>query len=55
MSAFDRINQLLAGGNIEKKGTMLTGDPESQVEGIISYLIENGFLKIEDPSGGKKG
>ena len=48
MPAFDRINQLLAGSNIEKKGTMLTGDPESQVEGIISYLKENGFLSTED-------
>lgn len=48
MPAFDRINQLLEGSNIEKKGAMLTGDPQSQVEGIISYLIENGFLTTED-------
>ena len=48
ISAFDRINQLLAGSNIQKKGTMLTGDPGSQVEGIISYLIEKGFLTIEE-------
>ncbi len=48
MPAFDRINQLLSGSNIEKKGAMLTGDPESQVEGIISYLKENGFLTTED-------
>lgn len=48
LPAFDRINQLLAGSLIEKKGAMLTGDPESQVEGIISYLIENGFLNIEE-------
>ena len=54
LPAFDRINQLLAGSNIEKKGTMLTGDPESQVEGIISYLIENGFLTIDNPSGNKQ-
>jgi len=49
LPAFDRINQLLAGSNIEKKGTILTGDTESQVEGIMSYLIENGFLDIENP------
>ena len=49
LPAFDRINQLLAGSNIEKKGTMLTGDTGSQVDGIISYLIENGFITIEDP------
>ena len=48
LPAFDRINQLLAGSNVEKKGTMLTGDPESQVEGIILYLKENGFLITED-------
>ena len=54
LPAFDRINQLLAGSNIEKKGTMLTGDPESEVEGIISYLIENGFLTIDNPSGNKQ-
>ena len=46
--AFERINQLLAGSNIQKKGTMLTGDPGSQVEGIMSYLIEKGFLTIEE-------
>jgi electron transfer flavoprotein beta subunit len=50
LPAFDRINQLLAGSIIEKKGTMLTGDPESQVNGIISYLIENGFLNTENTS-----
>jgi electron transfer flavoprotein beta subunit len=50
MPAFDRINQLLSGSNIEKKGAMLTGDPESQVEEILSYLKENGFLPAEDSS-----
>ena len=48
MPAFDRINQLLSGSSIEKKGAILTGDPESQVEAIISYLKENGFLTTED-------
>jgi electron transfer flavoprotein beta subunit len=54
LPAFERINQLLSGSNIEKKGAMLTGDPESQVKGIISYLIENGFLTTEALSGDKK-
>ncbi len=49
LPAFDRINQLLAGSGVEKKGTVLTGNPESQVQGIISYLIEKGFLNTENP------
>jgi electron transfer flavoprotein beta subunit len=43
--AFERINQLLAGSSVEKKGAMLTGNSASQVEGIISYLSEKGFLE----------
>jgi electron transfer flavoprotein beta subunit len=45
LAAFDRINQLLAGSDVEKKGEILTGDPESLVDGIISYLTEWGFLE----------
>jgi len=30
---------------VEKKGEMLTGDQESQVEGIISFLDGHGFLE----------
>ena len=48
LPAFDRINQLLSGSNVQKKGAMLTGDPESQVEGILSYLKENGFLLTKE-------
>lgn len=48
MDAFERINQLLAGSNIEKKGITLSGDTESQVDGIISYLQEQGFLETND-------
>jgi electron transfer flavoprotein beta subunit len=47
LPAFERINQLLAGSSVEKKGAMLTGDPVSQVEGIVSYLIEKGFLETK--------
>ena len=50
LNAFDRINQLLAGSHIEKKGRTLTGDTDSLVEGIISYLKENGFLEKNNPS-----
>ncbi|MFC1839454.1 electron transfer flavoprotein subunit beta/FixA family protein [Thermodesulfobacteriota bacterium] len=53
LTAFERINQLLAGSNIEKKGKILIGDSKSQVEGIISYLIECGFLEADNPVKGK--
>jgi electron transfer flavoprotein beta subunit len=51
--AYERINQLLAGSNVEKKGTMLTGDAASQVEGIISYLSDKGFLNTDSTSNKK--
>ena len=44
LDAFNRIGQLLTGSRVEKKGEMLTGSPESQVEGIISFLEGHGFL-----------
>jgi len=52
--AFDRINQLLAGSSVEKKGAILTGDAVSQVEGIISYLVEKGFLETKNSTTKKK-
>ena len=48
LPAYDRICQLLAGSNVEKKGTLLTGDLESQVDGVINYLKLNGFLETTD-------
>lgn len=45
LGAFDRIQQLLMGSRIEKKGAILRGSPQSQAEGIISFLDEHGFLK----------
>ena len=42
--AFYRVEQLLAGSSIQKKGIILDGNPESQVQGIISYLEEHGFI-----------
>ena len=43
--AFYRIEQLLAGSRIEKKGIVLRGSPGSQAEGIVAFLEEHGFLK----------
>ena len=44
LQAYERIMQLLAGSKVEKKGEMLTGSPESQVDGIIAFLRANDFL-----------
>ena len=46
--AYERIMQLLTGSTVEKKGEILTGDPESQVEGIIAFLKANGFLESDN-------
>ena len=43
LDAFERIQQLLIGSRVEKKGNLLTGSIESQVEGIVSFLKEHGF------------
>ena len=43
--AFDRVQQLLMGSRIEKRGAILRGSPESQAEGIISFLGKHGFLE----------
>jgi electron transfer flavoprotein beta subunit len=48
LDAFHRIQQLLTGSRIEKKGEMLTGTPESQVESIVSFLLEHGFVKMRN-------
>jgi electron transfer flavoprotein beta subunit len=45
--AYVRIMQLLTGSTVEKKGEMLTGSTESQVEGIIAFLEANGFLESD--------
>jgi electron transfer flavoprotein beta subunit len=47
MHAYDRVLQLLTGSKVEKKGEMLTGSPESQADGILAFLKENGFLETE--------
>jgi len=43
LEAFERIQQLLMGSRVEKKGTMLTGTIETQVEGVVSFLKEHGL------------
>jgi electron transfer flavoprotein beta subunit len=47
LEAFYRIGQLLMGSRVEKQGAILRGDPESQAEGIISFLEEHGFLEFK--------
>jgi electron transfer flavoprotein beta subunit len=47
LCAFDRIQQLLAGSRIEKKGAVLRGSPESQVEGIMAFLKEHGIIETK--------
>lgn len=50
LEAYDRIQQLLSGSRVEKKGVMLRGNPEQQVEEIISFLQEHGFLEPKRPA-----
>lgn len=45
--AYDRVMQLLTGSTVEKKGEMLTGSTESQVEGVLAFLKTNGFLESD--------
>jgi electron transfer flavoprotein beta subunit len=47
LHAYERIMQLLSGSKVEKKGEILTGSPDSQVEGIIAFLKANGFLESD--------
>ena len=44
LPALQRIQQLLTGSKIEKKGEILEGEPELLVEGIINYRTKNGFV-----------
>jgi electron transfer flavoprotein beta subunit len=45
--AYERIMQLLTGSTVEKKGEILTGSTDSQVEGIIDFLKANGFIEAD--------
>ena len=53
LDAFHRIQYLFTGSRIEKKGEMLTGSPVSQAEGIVSFLLEHGFVKIQKEEKGE--
>mgnify|MGYP001954078460 CR=1 FL=1 len=44
LRSLDRIKQLLTGSQVKKKGRLLGGSPETQVEGIIDFLKEHDFL-----------
>jgi electron transfer flavoprotein beta subunit len=44
LHAYERVMQLLTGSKVEKKGELLTGSPESQIEGIIDFLKANDFI-----------
>lgn len=48
LPAFERIGQLLAGSRMEKKGVMLSGSPQSQVEAIVSFLQDHSFLQSKN-------
>jgi electron transfer flavoprotein beta subunit len=48
LNAYDRIQHLLSGSRVEKKGQILDGDPASQVDGFISFLDEHGFLEKKE-------
>jgi electron transfer flavoprotein beta subunit len=48
LEAFERIQGLLMGSRVQKRGTMLSGNAESQVEGIMSFLREHGFLSSSE-------
>lgn len=50
LPAYERVMQLLTGSTVEKKGELLTGTPESQVEGIMAFLKTNGFIKAKRDS-----
>lgn len=45
LPASQRIEQLLRGSNVEKKGEIVKGEPEQQVKKIISFLTEKDLLK----------
>jgi electron transfer flavoprotein beta subunit len=53
LGGFHRIIDLLKGSSVEKKGAVLKGSTESQVEGIISFLEENEFLATKKVSAEK--
>jgi electron transfer flavoprotein beta subunit len=45
----DRVKQLLAGSTIQKKGKLVSGSPEQQVDEIVSFLTQHGFISPGPP------
>ena len=45
LPTIERVQQLLTGSKVEKKGRMLQGEPEELVEGIMDFLTEHGFVE----------
>jgi hypothetical protein len=45
--AFERIEQLSAGSLVQKKGMMLSGRPEEQVEEILAFLKGHNLISTE--------
>lgn len=46
LDSHERIRQLLSGSRMKKSGVMLEGNGKEQVEGILSFLQERGFLEV---------
>lgn len=44
LPSFERVRQLLSGSAVEKKGKLVTGSPESQVDEIIGFMEQHDFL-----------
>ena len=44
LPSYARVKQLLSGSAMEKKGKLVTGSPESQVDEIIDFMELHGFL-----------
>lgn len=42
--AFKRTQELLRGSRMEKKGQILAGNPDSQMDGMMTFLKERGYL-----------
>ena len=45
LNAYERTEALLTGSRLEKKGEMLTGNLDSQVDGFVSFLKANDFIE----------
>lgn len=48
LPAYDRIQTLLAGSKIQKKGKTVLGPPDSQVREIMDFLEFHGFLRAPE-------